>query len=653
MIEKLSYMNKRKNVTSLMLVASFGLFFPLGHLSAESVLASSEEQKVLVVFKEKATESSMDKAKDLGTVNQDYDNINAVSMEASNQAIASLENNPNVIAVEPDIILKVQQTESYGLSRTKATQARNSGLTGKGVKVAVIDSGVSKHDDLRVSGGKSFVPYTSSYLDDNGHGTHVAGIISAENNSFGVVGIAPDSDIYALKVLDNKGSGYLSNIIAGIDWSIENHMDIINLSLGTEEDSVALKAAVDRAYSAGILVVASSGNDSAPVVGYPAKYPSVIGVSATDQNNKLASYSNFGPEIEMSAPGTYILSTHLNNKYVFMSGTSMAAPYVSGQLALLKQLYPTATANELRSLSHNQTVDLGAPGKDSQFGYGLVQAPVIAQSITDYTLSIPTQFKPLNVNQTSATLSWNKTADALSYKVLRNGILVYQGTNNSFTDLSLKPNTSYQYELLALSGNDSSPPTKMTITSLPYTPIAPAGLTPSNLSTKKVTISWKPSSYATFYQVKRNGTVIYTGPSTSFVSQNLIPGTSYKYEVIAGNYAFKSQPSPLYVTTPKIEKVYVYSLLANKTFKTGNTIYIYGYSRDVNGKTVQNANVTLSLTHPNGKVMKQTSKTDLNGKTYFIFKTNSTSIKGTYSINIVMGKTGLDIGSTSNSFVLK
>lgn len=653
MIEKKIHMNKRKNVTSLMLAASFGLLIPLGHLSAETTLDSSEEQKVLVVFKDKATESSMDKAKDLGTVSQDYDNINAVSMEASNQAIASLENNPNVIAVEPDIIVKVQQTESYALSRTKASQARNSGLTGKGVKIAVIDSGISKHDDLRVSGGKSFVPYTSSYLDDNGHGTHVAGIISAENNSFGVVGIAPDSDIYALKVLDKKGFGYLSNIIASIDWSIENHMDIINLSLGTEDDSVALKAAVDRAYSAGILVVASSGNDSAPVVGYPAKYPSVIGVSATDQNNKLASYSNYGPEIEVAAPGTYILSTHLNNKYVFMSGTSMAAPYVTGQLALLKQLYPSATASELRTLSHSHTVDIGAPGKDPEFGYGLIQSPASAQKPTEYTLSVPTQFKTSNVNQTSATLSWNKTSDALSYKVLRNGIPVYQGTNNSFMDSSLKPNTHYQYELLALSENNSSSPTKTAITTLPYTPTAPAGLTASNLSTKKVTLTWKNSAYATFYQVKRNGTVIYTGSSTSFVSQNLIPGTSYKYEVIAGNYAFNSQPAPLYVTTPKKEKVYAYSLLANKTFKAGNTIYIYGYSRDVNGKTIQNANVTLSLTHPNGKIMKQTSKTDRNGKTYFIFKTNSTSIKGTYSINIVMGKTGLDIGSTRNSFVLK
>ncbi|NOW34915.1 S8 family peptidase [Clostridium beijerinckii] len=157
-----------------------------------------------------------------------------------------------------------------------------------------------------------------------------------------------------IKVLGNDGAGYLSDIIAGIDWCITNKMDIINLSLGSSVPSTALQQEVDKAYNQGILVVAAAGNDgtsdgSTDTVDYPAKYSSVIAVAAIDSNNKRPSFSSTGNNVEVAAPGVSVLSTYLNNKYVSMSGTSMSAPFVTGDLALLKQANPGLSPNQLRA----------------------------------------------------------------------------------------------------------------------------------------------------------------------------------------------------------------------------------------------------------------------------------------------------------------
>ncbi|WP_235426967.1 S8 family peptidase [Cohnella kolymensis] len=243
-----------------------------------------------------------------------------------------------------------------------------------------MDTGIAPHEDLSVTGGASFVSYTASYADDNGHGTHVAGIIGARNNTIGVVGIAPDSSIYAVKALDYDGSGYLSDIIAGIDWSITNRMDLINLSLGSPQDSLTLHQVVDKAYSNGILVVAAAGNNgtangSGDTLEYPARYESAIAVAAIDSTNQRGYFSATGSKVEVAAPGVNVTSTYLNNSYATMSGTSMATPYVTGNLALIKQANPTLSYTALRSKLDQTVVDLGAAGRDTWYGYGLIQAP--------------------------------------------------------------------------------------------------------------------------------------------------------------------------------------------------------------------------------------------------------------------------------------
>ena len=202
---------------------------------------------------------------------------------------------------------------------------------GAGVKVAVIDTGISReHFDLKdqIKGGVDLVRGRQ-----NGHGTHVAGIIVAELNQRGIVGVSPEAEIYDVRAFGEAGKSSLSTILRAIDWSVENQMDIINMSFGMPQYSEALARAVDRASERGVVMVASAGNNGGEVE-YPARYKNVVGVSAIDQKGKLASFSARGAGANTKAPGVEILSTWPGNQFKQLNGTSMAAPHVTGLMAL-------------------------------------------------------------------------------------------------------------------------------------------------------------------------------------------------------------------------------------------------------------------------------------------------------------------------------
>ncbi|MGC9308868.1 MAG: S8 family serine peptidase, partial [Thermoplasmatota archaeon] len=229
-------------------------------------------------------------------------------------------------------------------------------VTGDGVDVAVIDTGIDyTHPDLdaNYAGGYDFANGDDDPKDDNGHGTHCSGTIAAEDNGEGVIGMAPYANILAVKALDKRGSGSISDICAGIDWAVNNGAEVISMSLGIGSSYDTLKNSCDNAYASGVLLVAASGNDgdgdaSTDEVSYPAAYSSVIAVGATDSDDNIASFSSSGPHLELGAPGVDIYSTmptysvHLNTglygysqNYDTMSGTSMACPHVSGGAALV------------------------------------------------------------------------------------------------------------------------------------------------------------------------------------------------------------------------------------------------------------------------------------------------------------------------------
>ncbi|MCZ7383189.1 MAG: S8 family peptidase [Candidatus Methanoperedens sp.] len=320
-----------------------------------------------------------------------HDTINAISTDIPESVSEKLKKNQKIKYVEEDAQVQIAgkptqppqppQQITWGIARAKAPEAWNNS-TGKNVKIAVLDTGISNsHLDLTVSGGINLVGKSKNnkWNDDNGHGTHVAGIIAARNNSIGVVGVAPDAQLYAVKVLDAYGNGYISDVIEGIDWAVQNNMNVVSMSLGTAAYSQALNDTTANAYKAGILLVAAAGNNgdgnlSTDDVLYPAKFDSVIAVSAVDYNNIAPVWSADGTEVELAAPGVAIYSTWLNSGYANASGTSMAAPFVSGVAALVKSKNLSMNPQEIREALDYNAINLGDAGRDRIYGFGLVQA---------------------------------------------------------------------------------------------------------------------------------------------------------------------------------------------------------------------------------------------------------------------------------------
>ncbi len=178
--------------------------------------------------------------------------------------------------------------------------------------------------------------------DDSGHGTHVAGIVAATDNAIGVIGVGPEIDLYAVKVLDKKGRGRLSDLIDALNWCINNDIQVINMSLGSLQDNPSFHEAVQNTYQAGITQIAAAGNygQESGEISYPARYPETIAVSSVDQFGNLDPFSSRGDEIDLAAPGVNVRSTLNDGLYELMSGTSMAAPHVTGTVALILSTIP-------------------------------------------------------------------------------------------------------------------------------------------------------------------------------------------------------------------------------------------------------------------------------------------------------------------------
>ncbi|KAB7706299.1 S8 family serine peptidase [Bacillus aerolatus] len=263
---------------------------------------------------------------------------------------------------------------------------------GKGMTVAVLDTGCDiSHPDLqeRIIGGRNFTDDDGSnpdiFKDYNGHGTHVAGTIAAKENDNGVIGVAPEASLLIVKVLNKKGSGQYDWIINGINYAIEQKADIISMSLGGPNDTPELYEAVKKAVTNNILVVCAAGNegdgdDSTDEFAFPGCYNEVISVGAVNLERRSSDFTNSHNEIDLVAPGEGILSTYLNGKYATLSGTSMAAPHVSGALALIKNLANNSferklSESELYAQLIKRTVPLGNSPKLE--GNGLIYLTVL------------------------------------------------------------------------------------------------------------------------------------------------------------------------------------------------------------------------------------------------------------------------------------
>jgi len=244
------------------------------------------------------------------------------------------------------------------------------------VVIAVVDTGVDlNHPDLKgkLVEGYNVLTGSNNPQDDNGHGTHCAGIIAARtNNTEGIAGVDWGSKIMPIKAMAADGTGSVVDIADGVIWAVDHGASIINLSLGDYNDSEYLHDAIRYATAKGASVFAAMGNDGVEDPSFPAAYEECIAVAANDENTETASFSNFGAHTSVSAPGVAIPSTYPNQRYVALSGTSMATPHVAGVAGLLKSVNPKLTPADIRKILESTADDLGPEGKDEYYGYGQI-----------------------------------------------------------------------------------------------------------------------------------------------------------------------------------------------------------------------------------------------------------------------------------------
>ena len=335
-----------------------------------------------------------------------------------------LEKKPAVEEVDYNYIVKANFTPNdpgfrnqYGLAKVRSPKAWNYSRGG-GVKVAVIDSGIdASHPDLRgkIAAQKDFVNGDSTAEDQTGHGTHVAGIAAANtNNRAGVAGACPACKLLVARVLGPDGAGTVADVIEGITWSADNGAKVINLSLGHRGALAAEEDAVNYAWNKGAVVVGAAGNGATSQRLYPAAYTRAMAVSATDQNDRRAKFSNYGDWVDVAAPGVRILST-VPGSYGYKSGTSMSTPHVSGLAALISaQGYSAA---QVRNRIEATATDLNPRGKDPFFGHGRIDAYRAAHR--PYTQIVDNASNRFSASGAWAISSWNRQKAGKDYRFTR------------------------------------------------------------------------------------------------------------------------------------------------------------------------------------------------------------------------------------------
>ncbi|NLM98254.1 MAG: peptidase S8, partial [Halanaerobiaceae bacterium] len=371
--------------------------------------AQFRAQEYIINFKQRISKNELEEniLKNKGQIiKQISENMYKVKLADEDQDfIYSLQKNPSIKYIEPEYLVHIQSIpddpyypEQWNLQRL-ALEKTWDNLKGReninDITVAVIDTGIlPQHPDLKdnIISGYDFIDDDNDPVDtseDFSHGTHVAGIIGAVgNNGIGVTGINWNVKIMPVRVIGPDGSGEYSTLISGIHWAVDNGADIINLSLAGPVDSKALRDAVKYAVERKVTIVAAAGNNGSSPVLYPAQYPEVIGVGAVGPSNERAYYSNFGPGLDLVAPGGdnslidyscntilstagYISGDTIKYQYSWAQGSSMAAPHVSGIVSLL---YSIGIDNpvDIKRILKETADDLGTEGIDDYYGAGLV-----------------------------------------------------------------------------------------------------------------------------------------------------------------------------------------------------------------------------------------------------------------------------------------
>lgn len=363
----------------------------------------TNEKRIVVLYKNSVTDTDLTELRKKGAeIEYDFKKMNGVAIRIDGTKLKEIQQDQNVVGIVEDRVVHASLNNS--VQNIKANYVHASGITGKGVKVCIVDTGVDDtHPALNpLIAEKDFFasPDDNDANDDHGHGTHVAGIIASKNPTYR--GVAPDVSLLAAKVLGSSGSGTTIDVVKGIDWCVEQGSDVINLSLGgglftgacdddpiNHLDAVAVKNAVNQ----GVVVVVASGNNGAiGAVSSPACSSHAITVGAVDDFDDRTDFSNEGPQLDVVAPGVDVMSTVPTGGCLLCSstgfrsldGTSMATPHVAGLAALLIDADPTLTVTQVRAAIEKNAYDLttppAGPGFDTVYGWGRI---VASDSVND------------------------------------------------------------------------------------------------------------------------------------------------------------------------------------------------------------------------------------------------------------------------------
>jgi subtilisin family serine protease len=394
----------------LVLFAHLG--FGLGCVPAEDAIQEEHAaDELLVQFAEQmSTGDRLRIVKDLGFDELAYMprlGVSHLDIRGEGVAVAMrrLKDDPRLSFAEPNYEAHVVGTpndpyfsDQWNLKRIGMIDAWNT-TQGAGAVVAILDTGVDVggSDGLtNVLEGRDMV-YGRSVEDVYGHGTHVAGTVGQRtDNGRGAAGIAHQASILPVKVLGDNGSGWISDIAQGVEWAADNGADVINMSFGSFGRSSTMAAAVQYAHSKGVVLVGAAGNEDTSSLIYPAGYDEVISVGATTPSDRLASFTNWGDDLDIVAPGVDIYQEveYRGSFYISgWSGTSMASPHVAGVAALLKSLGVDDPV-KVRALLHDSAVDLGDDGWDTYFGYGRLDAATAVRLALEDLGEIPDEEEP-------------------------------------------------------------------------------------------------------------------------------------------------------------------------------------------------------------------------------------------------------------------
>ena len=411
--------------------------------------------------------------------------------------IAALNRDPRIAYAEPNYRYQIQlvpndpgYTNQWAHPLMGSEVAWNTTTGSSNVTIAILDTGIDPgHPDFagRLVAGYDFVDKDTTPNDENGHGTHVAGIAAATgNNGVGVAGLAWGANIMPVRVLDHEGSGWNSDITAGITWAADNGAQVINLSLGGSDYSQSMQNAINNATANGSLVIAAMGNDRTDgnPTSYPAAYSNVMAVASTGPNDTYAYYSQYGTHCDISAPGgamgylhdpngiystmpTYAVYMTQNYgysmNYDYLQGTSQATPQVAGLAALIWSVNPALTPAQVQQLIEETAVDLGSAGWDPNYGWGRINVQAAIAAIPLPPPDAPTLNAISNGEQDGNYLvNWSTVADATSYilqqadeSTFRFPTVRYSGANTQFQVTDQLAGTWY-YRVRASNENGDS-----------------------------------------------------------------------------------------------------------------------------------------------------------------------------------------------------